>query len=359
MSVTLEEIAKATGFSVPTVSRVLGNSSYPVNVVTRERIKQAAEALGYKPNIAARSLRTEQSNTIGIIVDDILSPFVPSIVRGIQDRLKLADYLCFIVNSDWDPEIEQEAISTLVARPVDGIIFVEYSHRAINEKLEQSNKPYVFVHRLFGSAIRNSVIPDEIYGSTQVVKHLISLGHRRIAYINGVHGWYSAQQRLSGYEQELTAHHIPLDPSLIREGDWMEGSGYTATQTLLALDEPPTAIFAANDLMALGAISAILEAGMSVPDDIAVVGYDNRDFTRIVHPRITTMSIPIYEMGRTAAELLIRQMQEGRQDLPEIKVKGQLFIRESCGADESQRTKADVNISTIERRILLHKDPDN
>src|SRR3954470_24672507 len=102
MSVTLEEIAKATGFSVPTVSRVLGNSTYPVNSVTRDRIKQAAEAMGYKPNIAARSLRTEQTSTVGIIVDDLLSPFVPSIVRGIQDRLKIANYLCLIVNSDWD-----------------------------------------------------------------------------------------------------------------------------------------------------------------------------------------------------------------------------------------------------------------
>ncbi len=361
MSVTLEAIAKATGFSVPTVSRVLTNSKYPVSKATREQIKQVAEAMGYKPNIAARSLRTEQTNTVGIVVDDILSPFVPSIVRGIQDYLKSRDYLCLIINSDWDPVVEQEAISTLVSRPVDGIIFVEYSHRAVNEALERSGKPYVFVHRLFGAQIRNSVVPDEHYGASLAVRHLAALGHQRIAYINGPEGWYSAQQRLIGYEDEMAAQHLPIDPTLLQPGDWEDKSGYVAAQHFLALkpSERPTAIFAANDLMALGAICAIQDAGLSVPRDMAVVGYDNRDFTRIFHPRISTVSMPVYEMGRSAAEMLFKQMAEGRQEMTEVKVKGKLFIRETCGADEADRTTEERNQATIERRILLNKNPDN
>src|SRR5215472_10319503 len=133
MSVTIEEVAKAAGFSIATVSRVLANSSYPVRPATRQRILEVAQAIGYRPNLTARSLRTDQTNTVGIIVDDILSPFVPPIVRGIQDYFRPFDYLNLIVNSDWDPEIEQTALDTLVSRPVDGIIFVEYSHRAMSE----------------------------------------------------------------------------------------------------------------------------------------------------------------------------------------------------------------------------------
>src|SRR6266487_3920542 len=138
MSVTIEEIAKAAGFSIATVSRALTNSNYPVSQATRQRIIEVTQALGYKPNIAARSLRTDQTNTVGIIVDDIVSPFVPPIVRGIQDYLKQFDYLNLIINSDWDPDVEQDAINTLVSRSVDGMIFVEYSHMAINNALIRS-----------------------------------------------------------------------------------------------------------------------------------------------------------------------------------------------------------------------------
>lgn len=359
MPVTLEEIAKAAGFSVPTVSRALTNSSYPVSPATRQRIIEVAQAMGYKPNLAARSLRTDQTNTIGIIVDDLLSPFTPPIVRGIQDYLKPFDYLGLIVNSDWDPDIEQDAIDTLVSRPVDGIIFVEYSHFAVNETLEQSNKPYVFVHRLCGSNIRNSVVPDDYYGATLAVRHLIDLGHDRIAYINGPEGWHTSQQRLAGYKDELAGHGIAIDPALIQPGDWEFDGGNIAAKRLLALDELPTAVFAANDLMALGAMCAVQDAGLNVPNDMAIVGYDNREFARIVRPRISTVSMPVYEMGRTAAKLLLTQIEQGRQDVDEIKIKGDLFIRETCGADESLRTSEPVDMATVSRRVLLRKEPDN
>jgi DNA-binding LacI/PurR family transcriptional regulator len=358
MPITLEEIAKATGFSVPTVSRALTNSDYPVSPTTRRRIVEVAQAMGYKPNLSARSLRTDQTNTIGVIVDDILSPFVPSIVRGIQDYLKEYDYLSLIVNSDWDPELEQEAITTLVSRPVDGIIFVEYSHLAVNETLKESNKPYIFVHRLFGSAIKNSIVPDERYGAALAVKHLIALGHRRIAYINGPAGWHTAQRRLASYKDELAAHGLEVDPALIQPGDWEFEGGYKATGNLLSLAELPTAIFAANDLMALGAIYAIQDAGLNVPEDVAVVGYDNRDIAKIFRPRITTISLPVYEMGQAAAELLLKQITEAQAEVDEIKIKGQLFVRETCGADESQRTVEGLNIATEARRILLNREPD-
>jgi LacI family transcriptional regulator len=359
MPVTLEEVAKATGFSVPTVSRALTNSDHPVNPATRQKIIEMAKTMGYKPNISARSLRTDRTNTIGIIVDDILSPFVPPIVRGIQDYLNEFDYLGLIVNTDWDPKQEVEAVHTLISRPVDGLIFVEYPHIAIHETLGNSNKPHVFVHRLFGSSIKNSIVPHDRYGATLAVRHLVALGHRRIAYINGLEGWHSAQRRLAGYQDELAAHGIDSEPNLIQPGDWEFEGGYEAAKNLLKVKEQPTAIFSANDLMALGAIHAIQDTGLNVPADMAVVGYDNREFARIVRPQITTVSMPVYEMGKAGAELLLKQLTEGRKDVEEIKIKGQLFIRESCGADETQMTKEELDRRVTYRRILLNKQPDN
>ncbi len=359
MPAKLEDIAKATGFSISTVSRVLGHSSYPVNKGTRAKILEAAQSLGYKPNLSARSLRTERTNTIGIIVDDLLSPFTPPMVRGIQDYLYAHQYYSLIVNSDWNPVLEHEAINALVNRPVDGIIFVEYSHLAVSEVLEQSHKPHVFVHRLFGTPIKNSVVPDDFYGASLAVRHLITLGHKRIAYINGPENWHNSKKRYAGYKAELAANRLEFDPRLVQPGDWEVEGGHKAAQNLINLDDRPTALFAANDLMALGAIHAIQDAGLKVPKDTAVVGYDNRNFANIVRPRITTVSMPVYEMGSTAAELLLGQITSRREDTEEIKIRGQIFIRETCGAEESQRTKEGAESVTAARRILLQKQPES
>lgn len=359
MSVKLEDIAKETGFSISTISRVLSNSSYPVSDQIREKVLSVAKAMGYEPNIAARSLRTDRTNTIGIIVDDLLSPFTPPIVRGIQDYLNEHGFLSLIVNSDWDPDQEQDAIKTLLSRPVDGIIFVEYSHQTTSDVLERSHKPRVFVHRLFGSPIKNSVVPDDYYGASLATEHLINLGHRRIGYINGPENWHTCRARLSGYQHTLTSHNLDFDASLVQPGDWELESGYVAAENFLKLADRPTAIFAANDQMALGAIYAIQDAGLRVPEDVALVGYDNRNFTKTVRPSITTVSMPVIEMGGVAAELLLKQIAEGRKEEEEIKVKGQLIIRETCGAPKADRTQQEQDARTLFRRVQFHKQPED
>ena len=359
MSVKLEDIAKETGFSISTVSRVLSNSTYPVSEQIREQVMRVAETMGYKPNIAARSLRTDRTDTIGIIVDDLLSPFTPPIVRGIQDYLREHDFLSLIVNSDWDPDQEQAAIKTLLSRPVDGIIFVEYSHQTTSDALQRSNKPRVFVHRLFGSPIKNSVVPDDYYGASLATEHLIKLEHRRIGYINGPENWHTCRARLDGYRETLAAHQLLFDSGLVQPGDWEIESGYAAAKNLLKLDKRPTAIFAANDLMALGAIYAIQDSGLNVPDDLAVIGYDNRNFTKTFRPRITTVSMPVIEMGGVAAELLLRQIAAGRKEEEEIKVKGQLIIRETCGTPEAGRTQQEPDSRTLFRRVLFNRQPED
>ncbi|MCL5997308.1 MAG: LacI family transcriptional regulator [Chloroflexi bacterium] len=333
MTVTITEIAKAAGVSLSSVSRALNNSDHPMNMETRQHILRVANELGYQPNLLARSLRTDRTYTIGIIVENIQSPFIPPIIRGIQDFLKPAGYFSTIINSDWDPHIEADSIQSLNNRQIDGIIFVETWHRSSNAVQKMTGKPFVFVHRLFNARCPNSVFPDDYGGARLVTNHLIRLGHHRIAFINGPKDWDASRNRLRGYQDELLASSINIEPRMVKTGDWEVKGGYLAAQKLVKLKKLPTAIFAANDLMALGAVYAIQDAGLHIPQGVAVVGYDNRNFTGFVRPAITTVTLPCYEMGEASAKLLLDLINDGVKENEPIEVKGELIVRESCGAN--------------------------
>jgi LacI family transcriptional regulator len=354
MAVTLTDVAKAAGVSTATVSRVLTNGDYPVAEVTRQKVLQIAADLGYQPNLVARSLRTDQTLTVGIIVENILSPFIPPIIRGVQDYLERHGYFSIILNSDWDPEIEAGAIRALSNRRIDGILLVESYLRSSAGVSELTEKPHVFVHRIFDSLCPNSVVPDDHFGAQLAVGHLARLGHRRIAFVNGPEGWDAATNRLGGYCHELAARGLPFDPSLVRPGDWGVQSGFDAARAFVAMAERPTAIFAGNDLMALGAIYAVQEAGLRVPDDVAVVGYDDRDLAGFVRPALTTVTMPCEEMGRTSASLLLRIIQGETEVEEPIRVPGQLVVRESCGARrekcEFEPERASLTRGSLRRR---------
>jgi LacI family transcriptional regulator len=336
MTITLNELAKAAGLSVSTVSRALTNSGHPVNEDTRKRVLALATELGYRPNMMARSLKTERTYTFGIIVDNIVSPFSPLIIRGIQDYLKKYNYFSVIINSDYDPEAEAEAIHQLISRSIDGVLFVESWQRGANPAFDLENKLYVFVHRLFHSNYGNAVLVDEHYGVRLAIEHLFKLGHRRIAFINGPQEWEASRARLEGFQLVLRELGIPYLPQLVEEGTWEVQSGYPAAKKFLALAEPPTAIFAANDLMALGAIYAIQEAGLNVPNDIALVGYDDREIASYARPTITTVTLPCYEMGKKSAELLFNLLKDPAYVDEPIRVQGKLIVRESSGAEEGK-----------------------
>lgn len=352
MHVSLTDVARVAGVSIATASRVVTGADYPVAPTTREKVLVAARQLGYQPNLLARSLRTERSRTIGVIADDLLSPFTPPILRGIQDFLKTVNYLALIVNSDWDPAIERDAMRTLLSRAVEGIIFVESGHLAPTAELESSQKPFVYVHRLFGESIPNSIVPDDYGGAQMAVEHLLRLGHRRIAHITGPDTWHTARRRLDGYLDSLRAHGIKPDPALVIAGDWEYEAGEAATNKLLTLAPRPTAIFVANDEMALGAIAAIRNSGLRAPEDIALVSYDNRRYSRIVRPRLTTVSLPTYAMGQRAAQLLWSKLQGEEVCDAEILIPGRLYVRESCGAPPSLHTQDEVEIGTTVRHLL-------
>jgi LacI family transcriptional regulator len=331
MPVSITDVAKAAGFSIATVSRVLNGIDYPLAEETRLKVLEVAKQLGYRPNMIARSLRTEHTHTVGIIVENILSPFIPSIIRGIHDRLGQYDYLSITLNSDYDSAAEVDAIARLGMHQIDGIIFVESYLRSSNEVSALINKPHLFVHRLFNSLSANSIFPDDRYGARLAVQHLVGLGHRRIAFINGPEGWDATTNRLAGYQDELQASAIELDSALVCQGDWQVQSGYQLAQQLLALPQRPTAVFAANDLMALGVIYAAQAVGLTVPNDLALVGYDDRDFTGFMRPALTTIQMPCEQMGQIAADSLLRLIKGDIEVVEPTLVQGALVVRQSCG----------------------------
>ena len=336
MAVTLVELAQAAGVSVSTVSRALSNRKYPLKAETRQNILKLAEERGYKPNLVARSLQSSRSHLVGVIVDRMQSPFAAATVEGIQDGLRHAGYSISIAYSNRDQAIATDAIHTFYSHQVDGIIILNSWLHIFNDPiLSLQDRPFVFINRVFSDRIQNCVGPGDRQGARLATQHLVDLGHRRIGYINGREDWIEAQNRLAGYRDVLTEHGLPLDEALIRHGNWGVDSGYEAAQELLVLEDRPTAIFAANDMMALGAIYAIQKAGLEIPADIAVVGYDDRDFAAWIRPALTTIRMPSYEMGQAAARLLLEQINKEKLE-DATQVTGKLIIRESCGANQSK-----------------------
>jgi len=337
VAVTLVQLAKAAGVSVSTVSRALSNGKYPLKTETRQSILKLAEEMGYKPNLVARSLQSSRSHLVGVIVDRMQSPFAAATVEGIQDGLRHAGYSTSIAYSNRDQAIAADAIHTFYSHQVDGIIILNSWLHTFNDPiLTLQDRPFVFINRLFGNSAHNCVGPGDRQGARLATQHLVDLGHRRIGYINGMENWIEAQNRLAGYHDVLTEHGLPVDETLIRHGNWGVDSGYEAARELLTLKDRPTAIFAANDIMAMGAIYAIQKAGLEVPTDIAVVGYDDRDFAAWMRPALTTVRMPSYEMGQAAARLLLQQIKkEALEDATQVI--GKLVVRESCGANNQKR----------------------
>jgi len=355
MPVTLHELAKAAGYSVSTVSRAVNNSDHRVNDVTRERILAIANELGYRPNVTARGLKMDRTFTIGLIVYNIASPFTPVLIRGIQEYLRERDYFSIIISTDWDSDLESEAVHQLISRSIDGVIFVETWRDESNNTLDLANKPYVYVYRLFDGEYANSVIVDDRHGARLAVEHLVKLGHHRIAFINGPHGWAASKERLAGYQDVLTQYGIPYDPSLVEEGTWEVQSGYHASKKFLDMPDSPTAMFAANDLMALGAIYAIQDAGLNVPKDIAVVGYDDREIASFSNPTITTICPPSFEMGQLAAKLILDRLENQIEIEDPIRLQSRLIIRESCGAEQGKPPLEHYVSHTIPPESLIRR----
>ena len=335
MATGIKDIARELGVSLATVSRALADSP-DISAETKERVWATAEALNYLPNLMARSLRSKRSRVIGVVVQEVASEFGAQAIRGINDELSRCGYQMLLSGGSTSPEQEQIAVATLLERSVDGLIVADVRHHVVDAlppELENARLPVVFVHRRPRASTTASFVgPDDVFGGYLAAEHLIGHGHRRIAHLAGPSQWQASWDRLDGYRRALGDYGLELDERLLAWGDWGVESGYRATMALLDQPEPPTAIFVANDVMAAGAIDAARERGLSPPDDLALVGFDAREMSRYLRPALTTVTRPTYDLGRTAASLLVEQVMKLRSGAASVAVRGRLVYRSSCGA---------------------------
>lgn len=310
--VGIRDVARAASVSVTTVSLVLnGRAPDRIPEVTRARVRSAAEALGYAPNALARSLRTQRTHTIGLISDEIATtPYAVQMVEAAQDVARENGYLLFLVNTDFDAEVEREAIDALLAQQVDGMVYACMWHQVVDAPAGLPTGTVFLDGRPAGGGFR-AVVPDDRGGAMVAVQELVDHGHRRIAYIDaGVDPIPIASPlRYSGYVDVLRAAGIEPDPSLHVRASIMTTAGGVAVAGEL-LDRPPeqrpTALFCFNDRVAMGAYWAALHRGLEIPRDLSIVGYDDqRHIAADLDPPLTTVALPHYEMGRWAVEVLL------------------------------------------------------
>ena len=307
--VTIKEIAEKCGVSITTVSRVLNNKGDSISDQTKERIFRVVEELNYVPNAVARSMVTKRTNNIALIVPDISNPFFADIAKGAEKTCVTNGFHLFLCNTDMDKEVENEYIRVLRKRLVDGMIITTQNNEeydVIFEEMLDSNYPFVFIER-YSDKLKSvpGVFASNIEGAYSITKHLIELGHKDIAFLTGPLVTSNAHYRLEGYRKALTDYKLPINPELIRNGNYKVDGGYKETKALLRKKIPFTALFASNDLMAFGAYQAAKEFGLQIPEQLSIVGFDNINMPGVIEPQITTMDIPAYDMAVKATTILL------------------------------------------------------
>ena len=323
MAVTMRDVARQAGVSVATVSRVL-NESGPVGEGTRRRILQTAGALRYVPNGTARSLTTSTTETIGVLLPNLYGEFYSEVIRGVEGAVRARRYHTLLSSVHDGPAELVSALRTMVGR-VDGLVVMSPD---IEADVLRANLPAGLPVVLLGSAVTGhaAVTIDNQAGAAAMVGHLAGLGHRRIALVSGAPVNTDAQARRAGYRRAVAEGGLDADPALVVDGDFTEQSGWAAGRALLALADRPTAVFAANDSMAIGALRAFREAGLDVPGAIALAGFDDIPVAQFVTPALTSVHVPIHEMGARAVETVL-----GDGAARTITLPTRLVVRESCG----------------------------
>jgi DNA-binding LacI/PurR family transcriptional regulator len=317
--VTIVEVARHAGVSITTVSHALSGKR-KVAAATRARIDDSIKELGYRPNAFARSLRTERSHAVALVIPDITNPYYPTLARGMQDTLHAGGYQTFVGSTDGDRENERSFLNDSLQRRVDGIAFASFATTTrMLAPVLRANIPVVSI----GTTIRHRTVDcvrtDDVEGSRDATTYLIERGYAPIAMIGGPAGTSPSDNRLEGYRSALRDAGIDSDPRLLAVGDFTRTGGSKAMRRLLDGPAPPRAVFCANDLMAIGAMDAIRDAGLRVPDDVALVGYDDIEAASLVTPDLTTVVNPAYDMGRECGRLLLERM-SGRRDGQRVEV---------------------------------------
>ena len=305
-SVTMSDVAARAGVSRTTVSFVLnGRDTISIPQETRARILAVAAELNYRPNAGARALASQKTRLVGLITEIVTAPFAVDIIKGAQDQAKLDDRLLLISSAELDPSMQEAAVETMLEQRVEGLVFAATWHREVRVPDAAASVPVVMVNCFDPDGRFPSIVPDEIGGGRTATNRLISAGHRRIGFVNLDPEIPAAIGRRAGYEQALAEAGIPLDESLIVSGHATADRGYDAAAELLDLANPPTALFCGNDRMAMGAYDAIKERGLRIPQDVAVVGFDNQELiAAYLRPSLTTVALPFESMGARGVHLL-------------------------------------------------------
>nr|WP_248306077.1 MULTISPECIES: LacI family DNA-binding transcriptional regulator [unclassified Devosia] len=308
--VTMTDIARAAGCSQATVSFVLNNTAgMKLSAETRQRVFETASALGYAiPEAATAPIAAEMPNRIGIIVDQIAtSPEAVQAIDGLSAAIQERGGLVYVGQSRGDSDVEARLIDDFLQQGISALVYLTIFTREVTPTTALRNAPVpVYLLNCYtANQATPSAVPSEIAGGQRSTHHLITQGHRRIATITGEIWMEAAQDRLKGYRRALATADIPFEQYLVFEGDWSTSAGYEATRKILALPDRPTAVFCQNDRMAVGCYQALKEAGLSIPQDMSVVGYDDEEIARHLHPQLTTSVLPHRAMGQWAAEQIL------------------------------------------------------
>ena len=329
---TIRDVARRATVSPATVSRVLNGQPY-IREETRQRVLQAVEELRYTPDKRAQALRKQKTGIIGVITPDISNPFFSLLVRGVEHKAHAQEYSVIICDSENSREGERHAIQALLRERVDGVIFTAVTAESTSlSNLVQEGIPLVIADRRVTDLEAPAVVVDGVRDGFRLVCHLAELGYRDIAFIQGPAEVSTSMDRFEGYSSGLARYGLTLDPECIERGDYTYEGGCEAVRLLLRRHRPEV-IVAANDLMAIGALYALKEAGVQVPSEIGVAGFDNIPLASWVHPPLTTVEIPAYEMGRESMRLLLSVLR-GEPISPSVRVlESRLVPGQSCRAD--------------------------
>jgi len=329
--VTIKDVAKQAGVSIQTISRVI-NDRPDVSPQTRQHVQAIISKLGYQPFANARGLAAKRTYTLGLVTADFSDFWFSQVVTGAEKEAQVHGYCFMLGNSNCEPEDEPKFLRLLTERHVEGILFVRAScadeHNPLVH-LKDFGVPIVTVgyHPETGLAL---VDVDNVNGGRKATEYLLGLGHTHIAMIAGPSNWKSVRERSEGYQRALQNAGLPVVPELMLEGNWLHSSGYTQTKALLTSQRPFTAIFAHNDRIARGAIHALVEVGLRVPEDISVIGYDDIPEAEFSDPPLTTIQQPMTEIGEVAVRRLIQMIEDASLAPETILFDTTLIVRSSC-----------------------------
>ena len=326
----MKDVAELARVSVSTVSHVM-NGTRRVSEETRGDVLAAVEELSYKPNLLAKGLKTRRTYTIGLLIPDIQNSFFTSVVRGVEDVALSCGYHLFLCNTDEDPGREEEYITELAKKRVDGLMVAPSARRGSHfGRLRDEGMPFVFLDRDVEGVDADVVSVDNRTGMRLIAEHLVGLGHQRIGMISGPLDKASGYERHLGLRDALADLGVELEDSLVRFGDFRTSGGREGAGELLDLPSPPTALVTANNQMTLGALLTVNEMGLDVPGDLSVVGFDDPEWAPLTGPPLTTLAQPIYEMGVRAARMLLEGIEDGPdEESRRVLLEPWLVVRES------------------------------